>query len=232
LNLQYQPDFTDQSTGLSGEESYHVCTVLRKKAGDEIFVTNGQGKIFHCQLSDVHPGHCTLQVNGSESQDKPVPAVHLLVSILKTSERMEWLTEKAVELGVASLTFYVSDRTERKNINPGKLSKVAISAIKQSGRCWLPDITGPVTFLEALYINHPQKFVASLEQDHRTSLFQNFRVNEASAVLIGPEGDFTPREMKMSLDKGFVPVTLGKYTLRSETAALAALMTVTLASRH
>ena len=232
MNLQFQPDFTDESTTLSGEESHHVCTVLRKKAGDEVFVTNGLGKIFHCRLSKVHPEHCLLQVLSSETQEKTKPSVHLLISILKTSERMEWLTEKAVELGASSLTFYVSDRTERKNINIGKLSKVAISAIKQSGRSWLPNISGPVTLLEALNINCPQKFVASLADDHKVSLFKSLKINEPSALLIGPEGDLTPMEMQLAQDHGFAPVTLGKYTLRSETAALAALQTTMISDSH
>ncbi|MFZ9981980.1 MAG: RsmE family RNA methyltransferase [Cyclobacteriaceae bacterium] len=232
MNLHYQPDFTDQSTVLSGEESYHVTTVLRKKIGDVIYITDGLGSLFHCKLTSVHPERSEIRILKASKIEKQKPSVHLLISVLKTSERMEWLTEKAVELGVASVTFYVSDRTERKNLNTAKLSKIAISAIKQSGRCWLPAISGPVSFHEAINLDHSQKFVASLATEPLTSLFEHCSLIESTAILIGPEGDLTPDEIEMAQDKSFIPVTLGKYTLRSETAALAALQTVMVAGAH
>lgn len=232
MNLHYQPDFTDQSTVLSGEESYHVTTVLRKQIGDVIYITDGLGSLFHCKLTAVHPERSEIRILKASKIEKQKPSVHLLISVLKTSERMEWLTEKAVELGVASVTFYVSDRTERKNLNPAKLSKIAISAIKQSGRCWLPAISGPVSFHEAINLDHSQKFVASLATEPLTSLFEHCSLIESTAILIGPEGDLTPDEIEMAQDKSFIPVTLGKYTLRSETAALAALQTVMVAGAH
>lgn len=142
---------------------------------------------------------------------------------------MEWLTEKAVELGVAAITFYTSDRTERKNINTAKLSKVAVSAIKQSGRAFLPTISGSAKFQDIITLNYPQKFVASLVKEHKTNLFNAFKKQGQTAILIGPEGDFTPEEMKLVINAGFIPVTLGHFTLRSETAALAALHTIVVA---
>jgi 16S rRNA (uracil1498-N3)-methyltransferase len=229
LNLQFEPDFTEQSAWLSREESHHVSTVLRKKTGDEIFVTDGRGKIFRCRLTEVRSNKCTLQVEHTMLQEKSEPTVNLFISVLKTSERMEWLTEKTVELGVEAITFYVSDRTERRNINTSKLSKVAVSAIKQSGRALLPIVSGPIKFQDAINMNYPQKFVASLMKEHGTDLFSAFKKPQQTAILIGPEGDFTPDEMKMALNAGFKPVTLGSFTLRSETAALAALQTLIVA---
>lgn len=197
-----------------------------------IYITDGLGSLFHCKLTSVHPERSEIRILKASKIEKQKPSVHLLISVLKTSERMEWLTEKAVELGVASVTFYVSDRTERKNLNTAKLSKIAISAIKQSGRCWLPAISGPVSFHEAINLDHSQKFVASLATEPLTSLFEHCSLIESTAILIGPEGDLTPDEIEMAQDKSFIPVTLGKYTLRSETAALAALQTVMVAGAH
>lgn len=139
---------------------------------------------------------------------------------------MEWLVEKATEIGVSSIIFFTSERTERKNINLKKLQNISIAAIKQSGRCWLPNITEPLPYREILETDINNKWICTLSTADQQHL-KNVTCNPGKVcVLIGPEGDFTPTEVQHAFDKGFKPVMLGKFTLRAETAGLIAVQTL------
>lgn len=213
---------------MSPEESHHVLDVLRKIKGDSILVTNGVGDLFQCRITSILVKQCEVIIENFQHFERPGNEIQLGISVLKTSERMEWLVEKATEIGVQCIQFFVSDRSERKNLNLNKLIHVAIGAMKQSGRCWLPKISGPLKFKEILSTDCPHKFIACLEEIKPVPLLQASRGSQSSMILIGPEGDFTNQEMQLARSLGFRPVTLGQYTLRSETAALVAIQTLNL----
>ena len=135
---------------------------------------------------------------------------------------MEWLVEKSTEIGVTGIHFFISSRTERKLINLNKLNHIAIAAIKQSGRYWLPEITNPTSYTEVLQGKHQNKFVASLYGADTPALKNCCSGVTSASILIGPEGDFTEEEINQAIQHGFKPVSLGKFTLRAETAGLVA----------
>ena len=145
----------------------------------------------------------------------------------KNLDRMEWLVEKAVEVGIERLTFLRCARSERRELKLERLEKIAISALKQSGQTWLPQLDEMTDFAAFVATVEPETaFIAHLEDGERTELKQVVGNAPRCCVLIGPEGDFTPAEIELALGRGIQPVSLGASRLRTETAALAAVFTV------
>lgn len=226
MNLHFDRQFTEKSSFLSEEESHHLISVLRKQTGERILLTNGKGWIYECLIKSLNKKGCAVSVEKYYFYPPAQHQITLFISVLKTSERMEWLVEKATEIGVSSIVFFTSDRTERKNINLNKLQNIAIAAVKQSGRCWMPEIIGPLPYREILKTGINEKWICTLTESGQKNLKTVAGTTGKVCVLIGPEGDFTPAEEQLAFDKGFKPVTLGKFTLRAETAGLVAVQTL------
>ncbi|MBQ9588137.1 MAG: 16S rRNA (uracil(1498)-N(3))-methyltransferase [Bacteroidales bacterium] len=218
---------------LSEEESAHCIRVLRKAVGDTLHVVDGHGTLCVCTILEAHPKHCTVQVVERQSGYGRRPfALHLAVAPTKNAARLEWLVEKAVEMGVESITPIVCQHSERCVMKRERLDKIAISAMKQSLKAFLPIIHDPTPLADLLdeahqsaSLNHhsTQRFIAYCDGDHRTPLRDAYTPGSDALILIGPEGDFSPDEVHHALAAGFVPVTLGTSRLRTETAALAAI---------
>lgn len=155
--------------------------------------------------------------------------IHLAVGILKTADRMEWLVEKVTEIGATSITFLRTEKTERGTINRERLTRSAISAIKQSGRIWLPDIRGPLNIADVLEQAPACRFIASAGHKEAGRLIDLAPKTGEVLMLIGPEGDFSALEFNHAIAHGFMPVSLGPATLRSETAAMVAAAAINMA---
>ena len=220
---------------LSEEESAHCIRVLRRSVGDELHVTDGKGTLCRCRIIDAHHKHCTVQVEERIVSYEPHPFfLHLAVAPTKNTARMEWLVEKAVEMGIDRITPIVCEHSERCTLKRERLEKIAVSAMKQSLKAFLPIIDQPTPLKDFLAkaaasdlhsANTPslQKFIAYCDGDHRTPLHQAYTPGSNALILIGPEGDFSPTEIATALASGFQPVTLGSCRLRTETAALTAI---------
>lgn len=218
----YSPDIA--ATGLLPEaESAHAVRVLRHRIGDAIEVVDGRGNLYHGVIADDHPKHVLVSVTSSEELGKVWrPELTVAVAPTKNADRMEWLIEKLVEIGIDRFVPVRCEHSERKNINAERLAKIAVSAMKQSLKATLPAIEElmplPV-FLEQC--SAAQRFVGYCDADTpRTLLARSMRPDTDTAILIGPEGDFSPSEIEACLQAGFVPVTMGDNRLRTETAAL------------
>jgi 16S rRNA (uracil1498-N3)-methyltransferase len=151
------------------------------------------------------------------------------VAPTKNSDRLEWFLEKATEIGIDRMVPLHCTHSERKNINTDRLKKVAISAMKQSLKAWLPEVT-ELTKFETL-IQEPfegKKFIAHCYPGEKVHLKDALQPDDKALVLIGPEGDFSLEEVELAIAHGFTPVTLGTARLRTETAALVAVMTAAL----
>ncbi len=148
---------------------------------------------------------------------------------MKNSDRMEWMVEKLTETGITSLTFLLTSNVERKTINLERLHKAAISAIKQSGRLWIPELHGPVKFSDLITKPFGGRHIASAGHKDTPRLIDRISIPGDHLVLIGPEGDFTIAEFNLALENGFHPVSLGGATLRTETAAFHACVAMNLA---
>lgn len=217
---------------LSEEESHHCVKVMRLVAGDHVAVTDGNGTLCHCTIVEPHPKHCILKVD-TRISDYGRHSFHLHVAVAptKNTARMEWFVEKAVEMGIDEITPIICDHSERCVLRQDRLQKIAISAMKQSLKTFMPLIHPPTPLSELINSSTTQqlnssttqqRFVAYCDGDHRTPLHDIYSPGCNALILIGPEGDFSQQEIESSLAAGLIPVTLGQYRLRTETAALAA----------
>ncbi len=226
MQLFYCKDITPNAfCTLDAEESRHAVRVLRLREGDELNVTDGKGNLYTCQIVEASDKACSIQsISPLISHLSPF-TFHLAVAPTKNPSRMEWLVEKAVEIGVGEFTLLDCDHSERSFLKTDRLEKLAISAMKQSLHTVLPEIYPAVSLRDLLSTTHyplpTQKFIAHCEADKpRTPLATALQPGQDTVVLIGPEGDFSEEEIALALECGFQPVSLGPSRLRTETAAL------------
>lgn len=225
----YAPDI-ERTLTLPESDSQHCVRVLRRRVGDLLEVIDGRGNAFTCRLVDAHSKHASVEI--VERRPMPLPwsyNVTVAVAPTKLMDRMEWMVEKLTELGVNRIVPVLCEHSERKELKIERLEKIAISAMKQSLKATLP-IIDPLTpfntFVESI-TEDCARFVAYCDDNvGRTLLSHACRPGIDTIILIGPEGDFSPREVKTVIDRGFVPVSLGPCRLRTETAAISAVDTI------
>ena len=225
MQLFYNPTINKTQTSFvfDKEESKHIIKVLRKKEGDILHVTNGLGFLFTTEITIASDNKCTVKIVSFEKQDKPKFHLHLAVAPTKMNERYEWFLEKATEIGVQEITPIICDNSERKVIKTDRFQKILESAMKQSLHYYLPKFNEPITFKDFLKKEHRgQKFVAHCEETDKKSLKNELITNEDVTILIGPEGDFSVKEIQQAIAANFIPVSLGATRLRTETAAVIA----------
>ncbi|GAB3294532.1 RsmE family RNA methyltransferase [Hymenobacter tenuis] len=226
----FAPDLTLPTYTLPEDESKHAVRVLRLTTGDAVVLVNGSGGVYQAEVETADAKRCRLRVVSEEQVPRRAYHVHVAVAPTKNLDRMEWLVEKAVEMGVDTMTFLRCARSERRELKLERLQKIAVSALKQSGQAWLPELTELTDFTRFLPTANPATtFIAHLEDGERTPLARVAAAADGCCVLIGPEGDFTPQEIEAAFALGIRPVTLGASRLRTETAALAAVHTVHIA---
>ena len=223
----YAPDI-EETLCLPESDSGHCCRVLRMQPGDSVVVVDGVGHRFTCRLLDNNPRRTAVEIV-EKTEVKPIWAnrITVLVAPTKNMDRMEWLVEKLVEVGVNRFVPVKCRFSERKEIKRERLEKIAVSAMKQSLKATLPEITGMMPLKEAVELyDAPQKFVGYCDADTpRKLLTAEYRADVDVNILIGPEGDFSRDEIDMLVRKGYVPVTMGDNRLRTETAALVGVTT-------
>jgi len=222
----YAPDLTTPTYTLPEEESKHAVRVLRLRPGDSVELVNGRGGVYQAEVAQADAKRCQLRITHEQQVPQRPYSVHVAVAPTKNLDRMEWLVEKATEIGVDRLSFLRCARSERRELKLERLEKIAVSALKQSGQAWLPQLDEMLDFAAFLKTVEPATtFIAHLADDERTELAQ-VAAGPACCILIGPEGDFTPEEIAAARQRGIQPVALGLTRLRTETAALAAVHTV------
>lgn len=218
---------------LDPDESRHAVRVLRHRTGDIIFITDGKGLLYEGRITTEDQNRCAFEVVRVSSANTAAHQIHIAISPLSHPDRLEWFVEKAVELGVHRITLISCARTEKRQVKPERLQKIAAGAMKQSQRLTLPPIDGPITF--GTFINDSeadQKFIAYVDADNPLHLFNQARKEKSYLVCIGPEGDFTDKELQLALDSGFEKVSLGTARLRTETAGIAACHMLNLVNLH
>lgn len=191
--------------------------------GDELWLTDGQGTLCRCRISDADPKACSLEVVERTIRERRPWSLHLAVAPTKNTARLEWLIEKAVEMGVEVITPIVCDHSERYVLRQERMERIVTSAMKQSLKVFRPQVDKPTPFSELMARAFDgQRFIAYCDGEHRTPLREAYQSGNNALILIGPEGDFSPDEVDRALKEGFIPVTLGASRLRTETAAMAA----------
>lgn len=227
MQLFYSPDITPPLYTLSEEESGHCVRVLRLKEGDSLHITDGKGTLYRAEVEDAHPKRCTIRIVEEHREWEKRPySLTVAVAPTKNIDRIEWFVEKATECGIDRIVPILCDHSERKVIKGERLEKIAISAMKQSLKAYLPTIE-PLTPIRTLLEEEFDgvRLIAHCEEDMER-IFMGNLINKGDnvMVLIGPEGDFSKEEIEAARKAGFKEVTLGKERLRTETAALAAAM--------
>jgi 16S rRNA (uracil1498-N3)-methyltransferase len=217
----YSTRIEDGIIYLSREESLHAIKSLRCKKGSSVRVTDGRGNSYLSDIVDDNPQECILTITGIEEPRLPGKQIHLAISPTKNHDRMEWLVEKCVELGVGRISFVIAARSERKSIRQNRLRQISISALKQSGNVWLPEIANPVTYGEFVRsIDTGTAFICHC-QPGKKSLLGEVRFPLKSTVMVGPEGDFSLEEINQARSLGFSELAIGIARLRTETAGIA-----------
>lgn len=236
----YVPDAANQ-VELPAEEATHALRVLRLKGGDEIFLMDGEGSFFRAKVTAASSKRCLYEIKEEMPQQRAWKGhIHLAIAPTKMMERIEWMAEKATEIGFDELSFLNCQFSERKVVKTPRIDKIVISAVKQSHKAWKPVVNELVSFKEFIQTPRPgRKFICHCyEEVEKKDFFteisgiQNADAPDADiTVLVGPEGDFSIDEVRLALENGYESVSLGTSRLRTETAGLVAVHMAHIARR-
>ncbi|MDR1739293.1 MAG: 16S rRNA (uracil(1498)-N(3))-methyltransferase [Bacteroidales bacterium] len=218
----------------SPETSAHIVKVLRHKAGDKISFTDGTGMLYEGSLINADPKRAETSITNIKQTKTTLPPIHIVVAPTKNIDRIEWFVEKAVEVGIAEISFVQTKNSERKTLKIDRLHKIAESAMLQSKQTYMPKINEMISlkrFIERITHLHCDKFFGYCYEGNIYSTSETrpeeilyypemINRNVPTMVLIGPEGDFTIEEAQYLQNNNFLPVVLSSTRLRTETAAL------------
>ena len=226
MQLFYAADFSAPEYMLSEEESRHAVKVLRLAEGDTLHITDGKGNLYRCVVASAHQKHTLVRVVEHFEEFEKLPYnLTMAVAPTKNIDRYEWFLEKATEIGVAEFVPLISEHSERKVIKHEREEKVITAAVKQSLKAYHPVLAELTSFDEVVCKTFAgRKFIAHCGEavKEKKYLASTLRKGEDALVLIGPEGDFSPEEVRLAVANGFEEITLGTQRFRTETAAVVA----------
>ena len=252
----YVPEAATQ-VELPAEEATHALRVLRLKGGDEIFLMDGEGSFYRAEVTAASSKRCLYEIKETMPQERAWKGhIHLAIAPTKMMERIEWMAEKATEIGFDELSFLNCQFSERKVVKTPRIDKIVISAVKQSHKAWKPVVNELESFKDFIQTPRPgRKFICHCyEEIEKKDFFREIfslsngadaksASSSASAdtkdasssaditVLVGPEGDFSIDEVRLALENGYESVSLGTSRLRTETAGLEAVHMAHIARR-
>lgn len=212
-----------QQYTMSEASSKHCIQVLRMQEGDRIDLTNGQGGLFHAIIQVAHKKNAIVQITDAEQHPVPNQQLHLGISLLKNAVRLEWLFEKATEMGVHTIVPLLCERTIHERFKTDRMQHIIQSAMIQSQQAWLPILSTPMNFKQFIeQYNAIDKYIAHCEPTQKTSI-KSLTPSNDLIIAIGPEGDFSPNEIEQALATNYQAIGLGPTRLRTETAGIFAL---------
>lgn len=226
--LFFTNDIKDNWATLPEEETLHLSKVLRKKVGDQLQFVDGKGGWYKGTIFELNKKSALIQIEERIQKTAPKYQLHLAIAPTKNMSRMEWLLEKATEIGIHAIHPITSFHSERKVIKPARLEKILRSAMKQSLSAYLPELQPLKSFTAFLqdfdknYGGEIEKYIAYIHPEIKIHLQDNYSPGQNVVILIGPEGGFSPQEVALAQIHGFKPVNLGESRLRTETAGLLA----------
>ncbi len=227
-------------TELPQEEAQHAIKVLRLREGDTIFLMDGKGTFYRAEVSMVSNKHCAYDIIETIPQERPWKNhLHIVMAPTKMMERTEWMAEKATEIGIDEFSFLECQFSERRTLRSDRIDKIVVSATKQSRKAWKPVVNDMQSFRS--FVEQPRKglkFICHCYNEiERKDLFDTLNTLDSSestepvTVLVGPEGDFSLDEVRLAMQHGYISTSLGSQRLRTETAALSAVMIMQLSQR-
>jgi 16S rRNA (uracil1498-N3)-methyltransferase len=228
MDLFYAHDLSGGLYTLPEEESKHLIRVLRSKHGDHLFLTDGMGTLAEAVIEDPSPKRCLVRIVSAWKEGTGRDFhLHIAIAPTKNSDRFEWFLEKSTEIGIDEVTPLICEHSERTRLNIERLRKVMIAAMKQSLKAWLPALNEPADFGKLVGRTFDgEKYIAYCGEEELVSLKNVHRKGAKTLILIGPEGDFSEKEVMKAKKEGFIPITLGKSRLRTETAGIVACHTI------
>jgi len=232
MNLFFRDDISSSIIELNSEESRHCIKVLRLRRGDAIHLTDGKGNLAEAIIIDDSIRSCSVEIKKREKKSfERNYYLTIAIAPTKNHDRFEWFVEKATEIGVDKIIPLICSRSERRTVKTERLKNIAIAALKQSQKYFLPEISEPVLFQDyAKRNNAEQKFICTCEATSTLHVKNLCKPNQNYSVLIGPEGDFSPEEIKLALENNFIEATLGSTRLRTETAGIVACSAIAFAN--
>jgi len=217
----YQPKITEGLDFLDEEESAHCIRALRLRKGDEILVLDGMGTTTIAEIINPDASRVSFKKLKMETISSLPYSIRLAISPVKNHDKIEWLIEKCTEIGVDKISFIESSNSERTKVRMDRLQKKAVSALKQSHNPFLPKLEELVSFSRIVAnSNEDEKFICYVDKSTDHNLFKVASPAKTYCILIGPEGDFTESELELAIEHGFIKTSLGRNTLRTETAGL------------
>lgn len=229
MHLFYAPGLSDELTfTLNPDESHHAVRVLRLTPGDEIILVNGRGGWYQSRITHPDPKACIVEIICvSNGVGKPNYHLHIGIAPTKQIDRYEWFLEKATEIGISEITPIISEHSERKDVKTDRQMRIVLAAMKQSLNAFHPLIHEPVSFKNFLKSSIPGvKAIAYCQTGNKLWLNEIVQSNDPITILIGPEGDFSDKEIALAIENGYQPITLGSSRLRTETAGVVACQTI------
>lgn len=208
---------------LSEETSRHCVQVLRMSRQDKLYLTNGKGDIFLASFTYAHKKASTVFIEEARYTPPPTTKTHIAISILKNTSRWEWFLEKAVEIGITSITPLICQRTEKTHFRYDRMHNIAVAAMIQSQQTHLVTLQQPTSFthfLAQMNTTPTLKLIAHCEEENKKMLSTYISTPQNKLILIGPEGDFSKEEIQLALKQDYQPVSLGNTRLRTETAGI------------
>ncbi len=227
MELFYFPDAHTGKTIQADEDNAKHLKAMRLRDGDTVHLTNGKGWLMKGSLR-WEGRHAIIAVETGEEYPIGHPQLTLVIAPTKNHDRLEWLVEKSVELGISRIIPVECEHSERPHVRKDRLQRVAVAAMKQSNRYHLPEISDLLSFGDVLKSSDQtaQRCIAHCQSSSFKKRLQDVLIRGENAVLcIGPEGDFSEREISAARDAGFIEISLGNARLRTETAGIAAVHT-------
>ncbi len=229
MHIFYTPDIQEHEYTLNESESKHAIRVLRLEEGDKVKLIDGKGTLYEAVIAVPHPKRCQLVVlNSTQEFEKPPFQLQIAIAPTKNIARFEWFLEKATEIGINRITPLLCANSERKAIKTDRLEKVIVAAMKQSIKAYKP-VLDPLTGFKDFLNTIPENTCIAHCEDGNKELLKNFcQSNQDITIMIGPEGDFSPKEIEKAMKMEIKPVSLGNARLRTETAGVVACHTCNL----
>lgn len=215
---------SSEEISFSIEETKHLMKVLRKDKGDHVKVTNGEGLEWIGKISSVISKHAKAKKIKTKKMSRSNDNIHIAISPTKSNSRMEWFVEKVTELGVNQITPIICFHSERRSLNLDRYQKIIISAIKQSKQFFIPRLNPVISFNDFIesHASNIDLYIAHCHDMKRRQIHEINNFKEDVIVMVGPEGDFSVKEIEFAVKKNAIPISLGANILRTETAGILA----------
>ncbi|MBN2521962.1 MAG: 16S rRNA (uracil(1498)-N(3))-methyltransferase [Bacteroidales bacterium] len=231
MQLFYTPDLHGDNHFLNDDEALHCISALRLKSGDHVYLTDGRGNLSEAVIEAIDRKKVLVHVeNTITAYNKRKYYLHIAIAPTKSIDRFEWFIEKATEIGIDEITPIITDHSERKKIRLDRTEKIMIAAMKQSIKAYKPklnSLTGFGEFVEKQY-NECKLYIAHCHEMEKSNLYSIYPANSDVLILIGPEGDFSEKEIEHAMSRCYRSISLGNSRLRTETAGIVACHSISL----